>query len=81
MFSKNQGIDWSLRKIESETITKDEEEVVETLYALAGMFPNNDGIEKPTLDVESLEANASALAESKYSQLVAVEGLLPFKIS
>ncbi|XP_048444118.1 uncharacterized protein LOC103927813 [Pyrus x bretschneideri] len=54
-------------------ITKDEEEVVETLYALAGLFPRNDSNDDSKVDSESLDANASALPESKESLTSAFE--------
>ncbi|KAI4336784.1 hypothetical protein L6164_015265 [Bauhinia variegata] len=38
---KQRTPDWSLRQTLSGSITKDEEEVAETLYALAGMFPDS----------------------------------------
>ncbi|KAA8528745.1 hypothetical protein F0562_036100 [Nyssa sinensis] len=46
-------------------ITKDEEEVVETLYALVGMFTNNDKTSKTDLDGELSEAKSSALPEGE----------------
>uniref|UniRef100_A0A5B6ZW64 Uncharacterized protein n=1 Tax=Davidia involucrata TaxID=16924 RepID=A0A5B6ZW64_DAVIN len=46
-------------------ITKDEEEVVETLYALVVMFPNNDKTNKTNLDGELSEAKSSALPEGE----------------
>ncbi|KAE8057239.1 hypothetical protein FH972_013945 [Carpinus fangiana] len=54
-------------------ITKDEEEVVETLYALAGMFPSNDVNEKSKLDSESMEEKPSALPESRESTMPSLE--------
>ncbi|XP_062164014.1 uncharacterized protein LOC133870807 isoform X2 [Alnus glutinosa] len=54
-------------------ITKDEEEVVETLYALAGMFPSNDVNEKSKLDGESMEEKPSALPESRESTMPSLE--------
>ncbi|XP_068313058.1 uncharacterized protein [Pyrus communis] len=54
-------------------ITKDEEEVVETLYALAGLFPRNDSNDDSKVDSESLDANPSALPESRESLTSAFE--------
>lgn len=47
MNSKRGESDWSRK-----AITKDEEEVVETLYALAGMFPDGDLMDKNNLSGE-----------------------------
>ncbi|KAJ1382570.1 hypothetical protein SESBI_44128 [Sesbania bispinosa] len=62
-----QGIsqDWFLREGVSGPITKDEEEVAETLYALAGMFPDNNGSNHNSreLDEESLPQNSSVLQD------------------
>ncbi|KAF5455774.1 hypothetical protein F2P56_025320 [Juglans regia] len=52
---KHGGSDWSPEQTLSGPITKDEEEVVETLYALAGMFPNNDANEKSKVESKSRE--------------------------
>lgn len=71
---KQGGSDRSLRETVSGDITKDEEEVVETLYALAGLFPNNDANDNSKLDTESLDANPSALPESKETPTPAFEG-------
>ncbi|KAA8537522.1 hypothetical protein F0562_027130 [Nyssa sinensis] len=49
------------------TITKDEEEVVETLHALAEMFPTNDKTHKTNLDSELSEAKSPALPEGESS--------------
>ncbi|BBG94824.1 hypothetical protein Prudu_003201 [Prunus dulcis] len=70
---KQGGSDRSLRETVSGDITKDEEEVVETLYALAGLFPNNDANDNSKLDTESLDANPSALPESKETPTPAFE--------
>ncbi|KAF5455775.1 hypothetical protein F2P56_025320 [Juglans regia] len=53
--NKHGGSDWSPEQTLSGPITKDEEEVVETLYALAGMFPNNDANEKSKVESKSRE--------------------------
>ncbi|RDY13011.1 hypothetical protein CR513_02127, partial [Mucuna pruriens] len=65
--SVKQGMrrDWSPREGVSGPITKDEEEVAETLYALAGMFPDNGSnhnMKEP--DGESLPDNSSVLQDS-----------------
>ncbi|KAJ6708737.1 hypothetical protein OIU74_009950 [Salix koriyanagi] len=56
--------DWSSKQSFSGPITKDEEEVVETLYSLAGMFANN---EEPKTECksgnDSLDAGPSTLQE------------------
>ncbi|KAF5462129.1 hypothetical protein F2P56_018160 [Juglans regia] len=62
---KHGGSDWSPEQTFSGQITKEEEEVVETLYALAGMFPNNDANEKSKLDTEYTEARPLAFPESR----------------
>ncbi|PON70734.1 hypothetical protein PanWU01x14_077600 [Parasponia andersonii] len=51
-------------------ITKDEEEVAETLYALAGMFSNNNSNDKSKQDYEALEPkplDLPALEENRSS--------------
>lgn len=73
---KKQG-DRSPKETVSGPITKDEEEVVETLYALAGLvFPNNEANGNGKVESETLDANASALPESRNSPAPAVEGLV-----
>ncbi|WCJ35107.1 hypothetical protein M5689_016375 [Euphorbia peplus] len=57
---KQSGPNWSLQESNG-PITKDEEEVVETLYALAGMFPDNKTDSKSKTGTASLDASASAL--------------------
>ncbi|XP_057973141.1 uncharacterized protein LOC131161411 [Malania oleifera] len=47
-----EDLDQQPRRAISGPITKDEEEVVETLYALAGMFPDNDTTDKSKLEGE-----------------------------
>ncbi|CAJ2675757.1 unnamed protein product [Trifolium pratense] len=54
---------WSQREV-SASITKDEEEVAETLYTMAAMFPHSDSISKK-LDGESLIVNSSVLRDVK----------------
>nr|XP_011459115.1 PREDICTED: uncharacterized protein LOC101310091 isoform X2 [Fragaria vesca subsp. vesca] len=66
--------DRSHKETVSGPITKDEEEVVETLYALAGLvFPNNEANGNSKVDSEAFDANTSALPESKNSPKPAVE--------
>ncbi|XP_048226976.1 uncharacterized protein LOC8274655 isoform X2 [Ricinus communis] len=63
-FKTNLKQNWSMKHSISGPITKDEEEVVETLYALAGMFPDNELDTKTKLDSASLDASPSALPEA-----------------
>ncbi|KAL6215746.1 hypothetical protein ACLB2K_015174 [Fragaria x ananassa] len=66
--------DRSPKETVSGPITKDEEEVVETLYALAGLvFPNNEANGNSKVHSEAFDANASALTESKNSAKPEVE--------
>ncbi|KAL2319077.1 hypothetical protein Fmac_032953 [Flemingia macrophylla] len=75
--SKKQGMrrDWSPREGVSGPITKDEEEVAETLYALAGMFPDNgsnhngkqtegESLPDKSSVLQGMEDNASAALEA-----------------
>ncbi|GAU26840.1 hypothetical protein TSUD_02420, partial [Trifolium subterraneum] len=55
---------WSQREVVSTSITKDEEEVAETLYTMAAMFPHSDSISKK-LDGESLIENSSVSRDMK----------------
>ncbi|XP_042987716.1 uncharacterized protein LOC122315694 isoform X2 [Carya illinoinensis] len=66
-FNKHGGSDWAPEQTLSGPITKDEEEVVETLYALAGMFPNNDANEKSK--VESKSREQKSVPESRASSM------------
>ncbi|TKY75247.1 hypothetical protein E2542_SST04014 [Spatholobus suberectus] len=59
---------WSTRQVLPEPITKDEQEVVETLYALAGMFPDNGSNVKSELHSESLPQNSTVLQDQEESQ-------------
>ncbi|XP_057721548.1 uncharacterized protein LOC130935697 isoform X2 [Arachis stenosperma] len=61
------GEEWSQREgVCGPIITKDEEEVAETLYALAGMFPDNGMNENSKqLHEESLLKNTSVLEDLK----------------
>ncbi|KAI4316931.1 hypothetical protein L6164_024858 [Bauhinia variegata] len=64
--NKQRTSDWSI-------ITKDEEEVVETLYALAGMFPDSGLNNETNLDGMSLPEN-SILPDIEESPNVALQG-------
>lgn len=59
---KQGSSDWSQKEVIG-PITKDEEEVVETLYAMAGMFPENDSENKSKLESAPSEAKPPALQE------------------
>ncbi|KAE8656445.1 Detected protein of unknown function [Hibiscus syriacus] len=61
---KQGELDWSRKETVSGPITKDEEEVVETLYALAGMFPDSDSIDTNKMNGEPIEAKPSAPPET-----------------
>ncbi|OVA18572.1 hypothetical protein BVC80_1831g109 [Macleaya cordata] len=61
-----------LGQAESIPITKDEEEVVETLYALARMFPNNKPV-KSQVDQKVSEAKSPPLRETLDSPVLASE--------
>lgn len=68
LLKKQGSSDRSPKEAVSGSITKEEEEVVETLYALAGLvFPNNEANCNSKRGSEYLDANASALPESKNS--------------
>lgn len=56
-------------------ITKDEEEVAETLNALAGMFADEKGAHHPGLDHEKTVTKSSAVLE-KGDSINATEGLI-----
>ncbi|GMI91326.1 hypothetical protein like AT1G75730 [Hibiscus trionum] len=56
--------DWSGKSTVSGPITKDEEEVVETLYALAGMFPDGNSMDKNKMNGEPVEVKPSAPPET-----------------
>ncbi|ESW32662.1 hypothetical protein PHAVU_001G006800 [Phaseolus vulgaris] len=66
---------WTPREVVSGPITKDEEEVAETLYALAGMFPDNDSNQNSK---ESLPDNSSVLQnlEDNASAALALEATI-----
>ncbi|TKY45517.1 hypothetical protein E2542_SST30517 [Spatholobus suberectus] len=65
---KQRSPGWSTRQVLPEPITKDEQEVVETLYALAGMFPDNGSNVKSELHSESLPQNSTVLQDQEESQ-------------
>ncbi|XP_022756621.1 uncharacterized protein LOC111304309 [Durio zibethinus] len=65
--------DRSTKATVSGPITKDEEEVVETLYALAGMFPDGESMDKNKLSGESIEVKSSAPPETVESPVSAIE--------
>jgi len=72
---------WTPREVVSGPITKDEEEVAETLYALAGMFPDNgsnqNSKELEGESLQNLEDNASAaLALEGYFSFSRLSGIL-----
>ncbi|TKY57633.1 hypothetical protein E2542_SST14683 [Spatholobus suberectus] len=74
--SVKQGMrrDWSPREGLSGPITKDEQEVAETLYALAGMFPDNASNHKSKEpDGESLPDNSSVLQDLEDNASAALE--------
>ncbi|EOY15020.1 Uncharacterized protein TCM_034220 isoform 1 [Theobroma cacao] len=64
---------WSRKSTVPGPITKDEEEVAETLYALAGMFPDSDSMDKNKLSGESIEVKPSAPPEAVESPVTAIE--------
>ncbi|RVW86483.1 hypothetical protein CK203_042209 [Vitis vinifera] len=65
---KHGGSNWSQKQPISGTITKEEEEAVETLYTLVGMFPDNDKIDnKGELVGKSSESKPSTLPEARES--------------
>lgn len=79
LFQTQPGPDWSSKQSVCGPITKDEEEVVETLYSLAGMFTNN---EEPKNDCKlgnaSLDASRSTLQERSESDSPIIEGFFFF---
>ncbi|KAF5740856.1 hypothetical protein HS088_TW11G00936 [Tripterygium wilfordii] len=74
---KKRDADWSHKKVGCGPITKDEEEVVETLYSLAGMFHDNDSTDQDKLDGE--EANPPALPEAGEGPTLAKEDSVAVK--
>ncbi|KAH9759069.1 hypothetical protein KPL71_016887 [Citrus sinensis] len=69
---KQGSSDWSQKEVIG-PITKDEEEVVETLYAMAGMFPENDSVNNSKLESSPSEAKPPALREHRESCTPAVK--------
>ncbi|XP_024039073.1 uncharacterized protein LOC18040375 isoform X3 [Citrus clementina] len=69
---KQGSSDWSQKEVIG-PITKDEEEVVETLYAMAGMFPENDSVNNSKLESAPSEAKPPALQEHRESCTPAVK--------
>lgn len=69
---KQGSSDWSQKEVIG-PITKDEEEVVETLYAMAGMFPENDSLSNSKLESAPSEAKPPALQEHRESCTPAVK--------
>ncbi|XP_044511292.1 uncharacterized protein LOC123229502 isoform X2 [Mangifera indica] len=69
---KQGGLDWTTKQALG-SITKDEEEVVETLYALAEMFSDNDTTDKNKLENSPSEAKHPALPECRESPTTAFE--------
>ncbi|KAJ7957863.1 Restriction of telomere capping protein [Quillaja saponaria] len=65
--------DWFVGQTVSWPITKDEEEVVETLYALAGMFPDSGTSDRNRLDGESLPEKSSVFQNLTESPNAACE--------
>ncbi|XWS24479.1 hypothetical protein CRYUN_Cryun28dG0106200 [Craigia yunnanensis] len=65
--------DRSQKATVSGPITKDEEEVVETLYALAGMFPDGNSMNKNKSSGESIDVKSSAPPETVESPVTAIE--------
>ncbi|XP_024039075.1 uncharacterized protein LOC18040375 isoform X5 [Citrus clementina] len=70
--TKQGSSDWSQKEVIG-PITKDEEEVVETLYAMAGMFPENDSVNNSKLESAPSEAKPPALQEHRESCTPAVK--------
>ncbi|XP_022772655.1 uncharacterized protein LOC111315300 isoform X3 [Durio zibethinus] len=71
--SKQGELDWSGKATVSGPITKDEEEVVETLYALAGMFLDSNSMDKNKLSGEPIEVKSSDPPETVESAVTAIE--------
>ncbi|XP_031283155.1 uncharacterized protein LOC116141822 [Pistacia vera] len=69
---KQGSSDWTPKQAVG-SITKDEEEVVETLYALAEMFSDNDTTNKNKLENSPSEAKPPALPECRESPTTAFE--------
>ncbi|KAG6783695.1 hypothetical protein POTOM_009361 [Populus tomentosa] len=70
------GPDWSSKQSVCGPITKDEEEVVETLYSLAGMFANNEEPKNECkLGNASLDTSPSTLQERSESDSPNIEAV------
>lgn len=69
------GSDWSPGQAVSGPITKDEEEVVETLYSLASMFPLNDTYAKSKLATCCSQEKNSSSPKDRESLGTAVEAV------
>ncbi|XP_034919607.1 uncharacterized protein [Populus alba] len=70
------GPDWSSKQSVCGPITKDEEEVVETLYSLAGMFANNEEPKNECkLGNASLDTSPSTLQERSESDPPNIEAV------
>lgn len=67
------GSDKALKQIVSDAITKDEEEVAEALYALAGLVnePDKNKVDRITEEAEV----PSPLPKTKASPLLPLEGI------
>ncbi|XP_022857999.1 uncharacterized protein LOC111378939 isoform X1 [Olea europaea var. sylvestris] len=65
---RKDGSKKSKLKMKQEHVTKDEEEVAETLYALASMVPDTTKTKKLGLDGETSEAKSSSLLQAKSSE-------------
>ena len=74
LLQKQGSTDWSPRPTVYGPITKDEAEVAETLYALAGMFPGKCLNNKSELVGESLPENSSVLHELEEGTNTAFDG-------
>ena len=79
LFQTQPGPDWSSKQSVCGPITKDEEEVVETLYSLAGMFANNEEPKNECkLGNASLDTSPSTLQERSESDSPNIEGFFFF---
>ncbi|KAL2468249.1 uncharacterized protein Fot_51774 [Forsythia ovata] len=65
---RKEGSKKSKLKMKQEHVTKDEEEVAETLYALASMVPDTTKTKQLGLDGETSEPKSSALQRAKGSE-------------
>lgn len=74
LLKKQKGSDKCPKRSVSRPITKDEEEVAETLYALAEMFSNKNSSDKSKQDYESSGPKPLDLPEAKDNHRPAFEG-------